>query len=333
MVNPRRIARLGTLAVGLGIGAAMAHTPVASADSSTDWLSSIDNLLLGAVPAADPAVTDFQISYNGMDLLPTAGNEATATTVAGQFGLAIAAGDGASATAEGGTSDYALASGTNALADAGSLTGTGNNFDSAVDIGANTASSDNGAFAGAGDLVGLSGTGSFDGAIDFGNNMGSGLGADAVDGNGNYAFEDGNSVGTDVGPFAGVGNNDTAIDVASGTNNITASSSAGFGNNDIASVLGGNSDANAGGSAPDVLGNSDVAFVYDPTGTVGSTADAGANLTTTGDFDLAGAFGDALNPSATGGNFLVDILPGLDLVPSSAAAEGGSFLTDLLSLF
>src|SRR5271166_2013937 len=139
MVNSRGIARLGMLAVGLGVGAAVVHSPVAAADSSTDWLSSIDSFLTGGALPAPAATSDFQISFNGTDLFPTAGNEATATTVAGQFGLAIAFGDGASATAEGGTGDYALADGTNALADAGSLTAgaTGNNFDYAEDIGNN----------------------------------------------------------------------------------------------------------------------------------------------------------------------------------------------------
>ena len=56
MVNTRGFARLGMLAVGVGIGVAWAHTPVAAADSSSDWLSSIDGLLSGAVPAADPSV-------------------------------------------------------------------------------------------------------------------------------------------------------------------------------------------------------------------------------------------------------------------------------------
>jgi len=71
------IGRLAGLAVGLGIGAALAATPgVASADD-----------------------LDFQISIDGYDLLPTAGNEASATTTAGDLGIAIAIGDGASATA------------------------------------------------------------------------------------------------------------------------------------------------------------------------------------------------------------------------------------------
>jgi hypothetical protein len=42
-----------------------------------------------------------------------------------------------------------------------------------------------------------------------------------------------------------------------------------------------------------------------------SSAISGADLTThtPGSFDLAAAFGDMLHANATGGNFLVDILP------------------------
>ncbi len=42
MVNSRGVARLGTLAVGLGIGLAAAATPgIAVADSSADWLNDL----------------------------------------------------------------------------------------------------------------------------------------------------------------------------------------------------------------------------------------------------------------------------------------------------
>ena len=112
-----RFARLGMLAVGLGIWAAWAHTPVAAADSSSDWLSSIDGLLSGALPAADPSGLNLAISFDGMSLIQD-GN-ATATTASGEFGLAIAYGDGATATAEGGTGNYALADGAGAIAAAG----------------------------------------------------------------------------------------------------------------------------------------------------------------------------------------------------------------------
>ena len=101
MVVLRHLGRMGMLAVGLGLGAAWAHMPIAAADTSSNNLSSaIDSLLSGASPAA--TTSDFQISFNGMDLLPTAGNDAYAFTTAGQYGLAIAYGDGARAYAEGG---------------------------------------------------------------------------------------------------------------------------------------------------------------------------------------------------------------------------------------
>ena len=99
------IGRLSILAVGLGIGAAVVATPgVASAD-------------------------DFQISIDGFDLFPTAGNTATATSDMGD--IAIAIGNGAHATAASGIGDFAFADGANSIADAGA--GIGGSFDSAFD--------------------------------------------------------------------------------------------------------------------------------------------------------------------------------------------------------
>ncbi len=43
----------------------------------------------------------------------------------------------------------------------------------------------------------------------------------------------------------------------------------------------------------------------------GSTAVAGSDLTTAGNWDLAAVFGDMLDAHATGANFLLDILPSL----------------------
>jgi hypothetical protein len=118
--NATRIGRLAGLAVGLGIGAALAATPeVASAD-------------------------DLQISIDRMDLLPTAGNTATATSGVGD--IAIAFGDGANASALGGPLDSAFADGAGSTADtadgyldsafangAGSIAGAGyGNFDTAL---------------------------------------------------------------------------------------------------------------------------------------------------------------------------------------------------------
>jgi hypothetical protein len=333
MVNTRGIARLGTLAVGLGIGAAWAHTPVASADS-TDWLSSIDSLLGGAVPAiSSPSGLDLAISFDGTSLFQS--GDATATSGTGDF--AIAYGADSTANAEGGTGDYALADGTNALANAGSFTGTGDNFDSAVDIGNNTkdaatTGAPDGAYAGGGSLIGGtdSATNSNDTAIDIGNNGvstdtsfpgdGGNTGAFAGDGqligasgagNGDTAINLGNDNGFGDGPAAVAGTGDSATTSGDETGtNIGAL--AGFGNNDIASVIGGTSSADAGGEyGTTILGNNDIATVFDPTGALGSTADAGANSLDPGNFDLASVFGDGLNATAQGANFLFDILPSL----------------------
>jgi hypothetical protein len=68
MANTRAITRLGTLAVGLGIGVAVASTPgVAVADSSADWL----NDLLGGAALPAPAVPDVNlaISIDGYSLV------------------------------------------------------------------------------------------------------------------------------------------------------------------------------------------------------------------------------------------------------------------------
>jgi hypothetical protein len=125
--NRSRYIAGGLLAVGLSIGAALAAAPLASADPSSDpW---IDQLLSGlSVP--DPAATlDMQISIDGTDLFSTAGNTATATSLA-NGGIAIAMGNGANAYADGGV---AFADGANSSA----LVGDGGG-DSAWVFGANS---------------------------------------------------------------------------------------------------------------------------------------------------------------------------------------------------
>ena len=116
MSHPIRIARMGTLAVGLSIGAALAATPqIASADPSADPLSWADQVLSGsAVPAADAAAPlDMQISISGMDLFSTVDNTATANSGFGDIAIAIGNGANASAT---GFGDLSFADGTGSSA-------------------------------------------------------------------------------------------------------------------------------------------------------------------------------------------------------------------------
>jgi hypothetical protein len=366
MVSTRSIARLGTLAVGLGIGAAWAHTPIASADTPGDAASTVDSLISG-LPAADPSSLDFQISFNGVDLFSTTSNEATATTVAGQFGLAIAFGDGASATAEGGTGDYALASGNDALANAGSLTegATGNNFDIAEDIGNNTTGgggAPDGAYAGAGSLIGATssaGTDSNDSAYDFGNN---GLDSDALSGGNTGAFSgDGALVG-----LSGAGSGDTAYDAGNnlgfgdgpaavdGNNNFASESGSTDGTNEGAfAAVGNNNTAIAdtsyttnGDGVFSGAGAGNYAYVFGPDN---STADAGGTTTALGDSatevgngniayvwdPFASATSEASSAIAgstdltAGSSDLAEVLG----TQGSAVADGGNLLYDIISLF
>jgi hypothetical protein len=120
MIKHKVFARAGVLAVGVGIGVAVGASGVASAD-------------------------DFQISIDGYDLFPTAGNSALAYSGSGD--IAIAYGDNSYADAEGGTGDFAESIGTGAQSAAGSAGGSDvSNDDTAIDIGNNDAAG-YGAFA------------------------------------------------------------------------------------------------------------------------------------------------------------------------------------------
>jgi hypothetical protein len=346
MVNSRSIARLGTLAVGLGIGAAWAHTPVASADTSGDVASTVDSLLSGASPAADPM--DFQISFNGTDLFPTLGNEATATTVAGEYGLAIAFGDGADAYAAGGTGDYALASGTNALAFAGSLTTTADNFDSAVDIGNNADPSsyegaDFGAYAGGASLLGSTdtGTNSNDTAIDIGNNSpisfsdGGTAGAFAGDGglvdsigagDNDTALTFGNLTGFSDGSAA-VGGNGNYADASGSETGDNEGAVAGFGNNNSAIADTNYTTSLDGVHAVD--GNNNYAYVDGPSNSTGLAFDGNGNIAYVS--DPFGAVGSP-DSAVAGGGFSNDLAEVL-FAHGNASAETANLLYDIVSLF
>jgi hypothetical protein len=220
-----------------GGGAALAATPwVASADPSSDWLSSIDQVLGGlSVPAADPAqALDMQISIDGTDLFPTAGNIATATS--GMGDIAIAIGNGASASATGGIFDSAFAVGNSAPV---------------------------------GDVIGHTAATTEDGNFDDASAIGTFSVAFAGHGNGDSAIVFGN-LGS---AFAGWGNDDLASIVSTNTGGILGDGAdAGgvspalfspflLGNDDIAVVVGEGSSASAGADLLTV-GNSDLAAVF-----------------------------------------------------------------------
>jgi hypothetical protein len=288
MVNVRGLGRLVILAVGLGIGAAVASTPVASADPSTDpfsWIAGLDpgDLSTAASPAA--STLDLDISVDGFTLL----HEGTATATSGTGDIAIALGADSHAVAEGGFGDYATATtGAEAIAGDDIPDATGNNFDFASAGGfSSEALAGNGGFdcPNCPDTTGSS----FDYASASSGSNTTGAFADAgFNGSGDSASAVGQDVVADAGASAG---NPANFDSASAWGNLTTPT-------EVFAIAG--SQTGSGGSG-------DTAFVVDPLSTVGSGAFAGDGF----NFDLAGAFGDAHDASATGANFLVDILPSL----------------------
>ena len=332
-------------AAGFACGAALAFSPLAfaplaSADTSSDWWSSIDGLFAGASPADTTPALNLAISFDGMSL--TQNGNATATTLPGQFGLAIASGDHATAYAAGGFGDSALASGTYALADAGSKTAgaTGFSFDSATDMGNNLdphtyVGAQNGAYAGGGSLIGntdATGVSSNDTAQLIGNtgldpnvadqnggNSGafagdSGLiGYNHVAGSGDTAYTSGNILGANDGSAAVGGSSDSAYTTGTETGTNEGAFS-GFGNFNSATADVNYTQSGDGVSA--TFGNGNYALAY---GADNSTADAGH-----GNYDLAEVLGVHGNASAENGNYLYDIISVFGHAHSAASLPGAA---------
>ncbi len=224
--------RLGMLAVGLGIGGALAATPgIASADSSFDWLSTVDSFLSGgALSAADttPAL-NLAISFDGMSLF----QDGTAHAYTGTDGdIAIANGAGATAYAFG-SNNYASVDGVGSTAVAG-----------AYSDGGAGASSDNTAFVFGDNSFGYAGTtdaanpGNFNYAVIFGNNDTAWAGGNAA-GSGSYdgAYVEGSNLGTahaqgadylaDILKFYGDGGSTTTAAAAESTNLLSTTDPSG----------------------------------------------------------------------------------------------------------
>jgi hypothetical protein len=151
--------------------------------------------------------------------------------------------------------------------------------------------------------------------------FGDGANATAVDGSGDYAFADGTDSTADVGvgnfdyasamgdgsvAGGGYGNFDTAIANGTDSGALAGGGSLLTSNDDFAFAWGPHAIAGAGDSFGNYPNGNDIAAVFDPFGTAGSSAYA-----TDGNFDLAAAFGDMLHALTAVGNNLVDILPSL----------------------
>lgn len=201
------------LALEMSIGALLAASAgTAWADSSSDWLALTDSLAAASVLPAAPSGVDLAVSFDGYPIIQL--GSATAQTVSGEYGMAIAEGSGSYAFAGGGIGDVAEAEGVNAFALAGGAPGdTGGDFNTAIDIGNNALPSTgarDGAYAGNGDLGGGTGIGAHNVAIDIGNNTN-----DPVTGGGNEGAFAG--AGALVGD-SGDGYYNTAIDIGNNSN-------------------------------------------------------------------------------------------------------------------
>ncbi len=180
MRHAKAIGRLGGLAIGLGIGAALAGTAgVASADP---------------LPPFDP--NDFAISIDGFTLFQTG----SATATSGMGDIAIADGAHSVANATGGFGDFASADGAHADAFAGDPTAnaTGSNFDFADVVG-------NGSDA-------TIRFGSFDFASVLGNGSGAGAGFGELNAPANFAnFDSAFVLGDNSSVAADLGSNNLAF--------------------------------------------------------------------------------------------------------------------------
>jgi hypothetical protein len=270
MKNALGIGRLGMLAVGLGIGAAVAATPgIASATS------------------------DFDISIDGIDLFNGGGS---ATAESGMGDVAIAFGPNSNAISEGGLGDFASAfstgsSGAIAIAGSQAVGANGNDFDYASAVGNNANAMAGYPFAADGLPSAI--PSSFDSASDFGGDGTNGISVALAGFNG--SFDSANAIGETGGATAGLSPD---ADDPANCDHATF-----FGNLFLDTrEIGG---AFAGGGPESLGGSNDTAFVDDLFGQVSSTAMAGLG----NNFDLAGAIGDNLSADAFGADFLAHILP------------------------
>jgi hypothetical protein len=240
MVFTFSLKRLGGVALGLGIGAALAAAGTAAADPSwpadpggATWLDAATAAVgTAAEPAGgtDPAIA---ISIDGMTLIQEGG----ATATSGTGDIAIAIGDLSTATATGGTGDIAVANGLEDTVFAG-----GGNFDTGIANGDNE-------FVDAG-AINAPGLVNNYGSYDFASIAGNSGVASAAGGNDNIAsvLNIGTGTGTAdaggveaLGPTVITGNDDIATVLATTTDtNMFADAGASLtdpGSYDIAGIL------------------------------------------------------------------------------------------------
>jgi hypothetical protein len=240
MSHARTIGRLGMLAVGLGIGAAVAATSgIAAADSTAVDPAAFDPSALIADPVPAASGLDLAISIDGQTLF----QEGTAVAYSGTDDIAIAYGDGSDAEAgapgDPGTGDFAFADGTGSSATSGI-----GDYDSAAAVGSGSeavAGAGNGdsAFADGIDTTAIAAGDSTPGTVDTVDVAADDSLASAI-GDNDFAY-----ASSDVGSVPST--TDVVGDIASVIGN-SSEAWAGAGNYDFAGVLGEALTSNATGA-------------------------------------------------------------------------------------
>jgi hypothetical protein len=302
MKSTRALTRLGLLAVGLGVGAAFASMPaIASADTSSDWLSAVDSFLSSAAPAAATVTgLNVAISYDGASLFQI-GTAHASSGSGGDFAIAYGADSSAAAT---GTDSYATVYGDGSSAVAG---GAGSSTDSAFVLGDGSSASAGGADS-SGNVAFIYGDGSNAFAGGYGahpgteniagvvGDNGSALAGSNADGAGSYniAYVEGNDLGT-----ANATGTSDLLDILKHYSNWGTPSNP----------------AGAAAEGTNLLSGSDAS---------GALADGNAFWSDLFSGDTSGA----LTAST---NFWTDLLSGTD--STGAAADASNLWTELASLF
>jgi hypothetical protein len=327
MKSTRAFARLGMLAVGLGIGGALASIPAVATADSWDWLAAIDGSLGGLAAPADSLDSLFPevnvaISYNGMSLFQD-GSASASSGANGSNDFAIAYGANSSATASG-SGSYAAVYGDNSSAFAG---GAGSSSNSAFVLGDGSSATAGGADSN-GNLAAVYGDGSQAFAGGYGDNPGTqniagvvgdhgnALAGSSADGAGSYniAYVEGNDLGT-----ANATGTSDLLDILKHYTDWGQPSNPAAAAADGANLLSG---SDASGALAD--GN---AFWTDLL-----SGDTGGALTAGQDFwaDLASSF-DPAGAAADSTNAWTDLLSAFD--GAGAAADASNFWTELAALF
>lgn len=224
MGSTRAFSRLGLLAVGLGIGGAVASVPGTAFADTIDSVAAADSVLSGLAPAAsiDALFPDLDIdslfpnlnmaiSFNGMDLFESGSADANSSGL-GSFAFAYGADSQATAT---GAGNIAAVYGSNSFATAGGEGATGN---TALVLGDQSS-----AFAGGADSSGnaaaVYGLGSHAIAGGFGDNPGN-LNIAGVVGDHGSATAGSSSLGAGSFNIAYVEGNDVGAANATGASNM-----------------------------------------------------------------------------------------------------------------